>query len=443
MSSTLEKGLVRVGYVTEDIEEGHYEPCVLQMEDDGVRARVPVLHKTQPNEHADRWHRSQTFPESLIYSDNEGTVVLHDTRWRGTKDGMVGGSVEFDAEVTIFGQPQHWPVRKEVAEFRSRFDALEDFKFFPRVNTDWDHSAVGLTTTVEVSVGEQETWTFGGFTYFLDGTAPSTGIDGKSFSVETETWLRTTSENGATAQDHLTAQWPVRALISLVQGHGLYWREHMMQDPEFDHPAGRMEHEVHLGRTIRERQQPTPKHNPQPLFRYDDLGPDGMVKWLTLMDHETFARAIDPAAGMLTDRPTFLEVRVLLEVMALDAMGQFHHGDRTFHTLHPNLMKCLDRSGIDLSPLGTHEDVATAISNLNNEVKHANRDRPDGMALSLATDLLLALFRSQIFGVLDLPDALRVAFASNYRTVSAVTDFGKNNFGIVGSGREAKFGPTT
>lgn len=440
MAEAIKADDVRVGHVAAVDAQGEWEPCTLLFEQDGVFARVPVFNYQNPGRPSENWHHAREVPSSLLYADDRGVVVMHDSHWRGTRGGMAGSVLDFDAEVAIFGAPNTWPITPDVEEMSSRFDLLEYFKHFPRVSHERVKDQRGLHTTLEIRPAENVTWKHGDFEYFLDGEAPSGGVIGRTFSVESETWLRTKHQSGATAQDHLSAQWPIRALVTLSQGHGLYWREHKIGDPAFDDDRfGRMPKELRLAATTREAHQPVHVRNAQPLFNFDDLGEDGMRRWLDLLQDVTFRRAVDPAAESLTDQPRFSEVRIMLGAMALDAMGQFRHADGKRHGMHENLEPCLDKSGIDWSALGGNADIASAISALNNDVKHADRSRPDGLVMVLVARLLRTLFRAQLFDVLSVSEALSQRFASSYPTRSVVEAFDQNRVGIVGSGKHARF----
>ena len=137
------------------------------------------------------------------------------------------------SNVAVFGQPRELKAEYKVATLTSRIDGLEDFASFSSVESEIEQSEHGHRVTVVVESKDKVEFDHGAFRYTIRARTPWTSTQGQSFAANTEAVIETTSSEGATADDHLIAQWPIRALLIMANGKKLYWRGHHILDEQF------------------------------------------------------------------------------------------------------------------------------------------------------------------------------------------------------------------
>lgn len=442
MANTLGPGDVRVGHLLDGVDDGFPDQSATLTfnEKRGAELTVPYLWETEggPNPQylkARRWFdiNDGTLPETLIFQDDKGTVTLTDAHASGHSLGVAPvGRVRCQA--AIFNRPRTYQDEYLVHEFISTIDGLEEFaRFSPVTHSDEKTEAGRRRTTIVIDAAESVEWEASGFKYAIRSNVAWHGTPGRSFVIDDSSpFLSTTSDSGATLANHLEAQWAVRALLILVHGRPLAWRSHKIRDEEFPlwmmdgSDRGPYAVEVQMSNTVEQHRFPLPEANAFGLtpLRLNDLGADGMRKWIELYSDETFVHAVQPAVEVINGATRFLEPQLMMLAISLDRFGYFRFGDRKRRAMHEHILKCLDDANLDWPQIGSKTGIAKAISNMNNDLKHPDREAyPDTDALAGVTRLAEVIVRAQLFDLLGIENKLRERFLSYNDARNAVQIF--------------------
>lgn len=443
MANSLAPGEFRTGQLIDGFDGTPYQSCSLSYEERiGAVLSIPYLDGVEQFSQTEAWFKRQP-PESIMFHDNLGAVTLTGLRMR-SRAGSPYALGQLRADVAVFGQPRELKAEFCFETMASRIDGLEDFASFNSVTSDIERTENGHRVTVLVEANDRFTCEYGGFKYAIRASTPWTATDGQSFSARAQALIETESVNGATANEHLTAQWPLRALLIMAYGRRLFWREHQIVDDQF--PMWMLDGStrtpsacnVLLRRTINDAEQPEPVRSDVrlPMFHLHFLGEAGLRKWLELYADPLFRRAIEPVVEVINGASRFLEPQVLMTVLGLDAMGHYRDEGRARNVaLFRQIERCLRAAGVDFSSIGPVQGVAKAIANINNDLKHPDRDRrPDPVELSLVADLSIMAMRLQLFDLLDLPDDNRSQFESYGDVQHVISAFERNGLRIDDSG---------
>lgn len=433
----------RVGFLrVPEWPEGQVVACTIALGPRGPVAYLPHDEEAVWTTPVSEWHREKRVPSTLYFTDNFGKIVLLGTRWTQLSGSHRShGRVQLEASVTLMGEPAEEKRQVSVERVCSRFDGLVEFAGRRAVDLDRRTDENGRPTyVVTIAPDETTTWTYEGFEYSVRASSTWHALGDDDFSTESQAWVATSTSERATVEDHLREQRKVRSLVIFAQGRGLFWREHRVDDDLFTTAHGNQWVETFVRDLYRERALPAQKEQLFPLFRLESLDPAALERWLALHDDEALRRAIEPFADNLVERPAFVEIDVMTRAMSLDAFGHYWLGKPArSNSMYLNVEECIVRSGIDVSSLGSTRDVATAISNLNNDLKHPDRPRPDLVGLALADDLLGVLIRAQAFALLALPNVLRDQFTTSWAVAGVFSAFEANRLEVLGTGKDARF----
>lgn len=444
MANTLSPDHLRTGQLIDGLDGTPYQSCSLSYEHRvGPVLSIPYVEQAEQFSHIAQWFRSRP-PESIIFHDNLGAVTLTGLKvrsWAGSE--FVLGRLR--SNVAVFGQPRELKHEYKFATLISRIDGLDDFASFSSIASEVENTEHGHRVTVVVESKDKVAFDHGGFQYAIRATSPWTSTQGRSFAANAEAVLETTSPDGATADDHLKAQWPIRALLIMANGRKLYWRSHHILDEQFPlwmlDGSSRM-HEpctVLMRRTVQDHEQPEPSRADVslPLFRLVDLGETGLRKWLDLYQDPAFRRSIEPVVEVINGASHFLEPQILMTVLALDAMGYYRDQRRAGNiALSKQIERCLVAAGVDFSSIGPLLGIAKAIANTNNDLKHPDRQqRPDPIHMSLVAELSTAIMRLQLFDLLDLSAESRTRCATYGDIRQAIQGFEQTGLRIDATGK--------
>ena len=442
MSNNLDPGQVRAGLLIDGVDGTPYQPCTLTHEvGDGPLLAVPFVRGDPQFDAPHSWFRDMAKPPAtLLFQDADGPVTLTGLRWRGHRGDPVSVG-RLDARIAILAQPRQLQGEYRIRSVLSDIDGLHEFADFNSVSTDYEANEGRLRVHVVVEAKDKIEVEHGNFTLAIRATAPWSVIAGSHFTARANAAIESTSQSGATIDDHIVAQWPVRALLILAFGTSLRWRGHQLRDDQFplfmlSGDAREAEYVPLLyRRTLEDHQEPEPDRLAlvQHMFRLNDLGAEGLHRWLRLYSDPVFRRAVEPAVEVLNGATRFVEPRLTMAVFALEAMGHFlDENRRAREPMHRHIVRCLDAASLDLSALGTPSQVASALANINNDAKHADRPiRPDGVEMGLAASLAMIILRLQLFELLDLDIGLRDRFLRLNPVRHAIEAFELNSVGIV------------
>jgi hypothetical protein len=423
---------VRVGHIRAGSDSSWHACTITADARLGIGGQVPYRAGDPNFGDVAEWFRKQELPTSLLFSDHRGQVLFHHVRWAGTQgsDYQLG---TFRAAEVVLGTPRSFPDDYRYRELRSRIDGLDEVVRARTIEVDHAKEA----TVVRIVSAPSTSWDHGGFSYEISSITPWEHTSGESFTALTHAALTTSRDGGASGADHLSAQWPVRALLLLLHGRALAWRSHEIRDHQF--PFWMMSGEeleptwapIQLERTNRYLHLPLPADREVglPLLHLQQFGAVGMQRWLQLYDDDAFARAIDPGVEVLNGASSFMEIRLLMTALGLDAMGFFHDPARNpRQRIARQIQRCVTFSGLDWSDIGSPTAIGLFLADVNNELKHPDRDnRPDGRRLYLADRLAITLFRSQVAPLLQLDKESGGTFAFQNLLSNCLRDFQRND----------------
>ena len=100
-----------------------------------------------------------------------------------------------------------------------------------------------------------------------------------------------------------------------------------------------------------------------------------MQQWLDLYSDPLVRRAVEPVVEVINGATRFVEPRLLMTILGLDAMGHFRDPLREPGVpLRNQIERCLLGSALDVSALGSVQQVALAIAHVNNDIKQGLRE---------------------------------------------------------------------
>lgn len=442
MVNELTPGQTRSGILVDGQKETPHLACTLAYEK-GQGSLVVVPYVRQDDQYApvESWFRdSGSPPVTMLFYDPTGIVTLSGIRRRGDHRGAGVSVGRLDARLTIFGRPRELADEYRVRTLISNIDGLHEFAEFDSITSTHDRPDDRWRTTVTVHAKDELKVERSGFTFSIQATVPTT-TSAVEFTALADAVIETTTDESVSVDEHVVAQWPVRALLTLAFGVPLFWREHKLVDEQF--PTWMISGETHspmpvpllLRRTVSDHEQgKVPWQDLAPsLFRLKDLGADGLARWLDFYADPLFQRAVEPAVEVLNGGAgNFVEPRLTLTMFSLDALGHFLDEDRKPKVpLRKQIERCLTVPGVEWSRLGEPADLAQAMAHVSNDLKHPDRGRrPDGVELSLAADLGLVIFRLRIAHLLNLDQSLIRRFCALTPYINAIEAFERNGVTI-------------
>lgn len=439
MPNDLEPGDARSGMLIQGFENAEYITCAVQYNvGKPPLVTVPYVEGRPEFEGLPHAFRGGSLPKSALYSDHQGPLTFTSLRWRGTNHGNPVSEMRFDSDVTFLGEPRELLDDYRVEEFTSYIDGLEQATNFRTVNTNSNTRTDSEPLTVSIEEIAPLTWSNGQVTYAVGVATPWSGTSGQSFTARTRVYLQTTVRGGVTVAEHLQAQWPIRALLVLLHGTRLSWREHRIRDDQFplwmtNGPSSHREYvKVIPRRTVRDFEQPKPPFAAValPLLYFEQLGPERLARWIELYHDPDIARAVEPSVEVINGMSNFLEPQLMMAILGLDAFGYVKLGPQR-RDLWINIKACIDATGIDFSALGSNEVVAKALANTNNDLKHPDRRRrPDSIELGLAVDMAIAILRMQIFDLLHIEEDLARNARGSRDIEGAIQNFSRNGITV-------------
>lgn len=422
MPNTLSPGEVRVGQLfvagARD-EEPTQSAALIFDERHGATLLVPYVRGEPQFGATEKWFRSSSTPPCVVFADDKGVVTLLGVRWHA-QSGSTMATGRLVATVAIFGQPTHIKDEYKVTKFRSSIDGLSGFSDFCPVR--YEFPGPGEPVTLSFDEGELRNWRSAGFTYTLKPHVTQSGTEGRQFEAQSTASLVTSKARGASPREHLRAQWAIRDLLLLAHGQKLAWRSHHVVDDQFplltlDGKAhGAEPAETHFAGTVREHSWPKPSSTGLafPALSLRSIGTRGLKKWTDLYSNELFRRAVQPAAEVINGAASFLEPQMMMLASSLDYFGYFRFGDRGKRRMHESILKCLDDLALDWPEIGSRGGIASAITQLNNDLKHPDRERrPSSEELTCMVTLATVIARAQPLDLLHTNAETRRSFLSS------------------------------
>lgn len=444
ITERIDEAKVRVGQLFVDLEQLRplQTAALLLNPGDAPLILVPYMDHVPQFEDVARWFRSRNPPRSLLFVDTKGAVTLTGVRWQGTSSSGLHARGKMTADVAVMGVPSTMAPEFRVEQFMSRIDGLDEFAGFHPV--ELSEEALGRGDVhVAVDDSERVECRFGDFTYSINSAAPWESIGSRTFSVSSAPFIQTLSEAGARPEDHLAAHWAIRALLILLHGKPLAWREHKLCDRQFGSRPGSAEErgleyvDVIMSGTAGDFAASAPKPHSLsfPAATLTDLGAEGLRKWIELYADDNFRRAVDPAVEVINGATRFLEPQVMMLAISLDRFGAFRYGDRKRRALEIHILKCLRDCGLQWPSIGRPAAIANAIAKINNDLKHPDRNSyPEGAQLRCLRDLARLIVRAQVLDVCGTSTVLRDALLQSAESRDVIWLFNELHMRLDSSG---------
>jgi hypothetical protein len=142
------------------------------------------------------------------------------------------------------------------------------------------------------------------------------------------------------------------------------------------------------------------KVTPAHLIQYQELGPEGISRWIKL--REEFSRALDPAISSIYVENLITEVRLTQVAIGLEALGYLlflrDDGLSEGAANRKNIKQRLDRIAQDLDGIlpfvSSNPDWSQNIADAYNALKHVNRATPQAVDVANAWREGMLLFRA-------------------------------------------------
>ncbi|EYR62091.1 hypothetical protein N866_11975 [Actinotalea ferrariae CF5-4] len=401
----------------------------------GVSLLIPYVHGRPQFDQVRDWFRTASPPQSMLFADHDGVVTLLGVRLQGDA-GHTMATGRLTADSVIFAEPRTLKPEYRIRTLRSTLDGLEGFTHFHPVT--FDTPRPGEPTAITFDTSQTVTWRSAGFTYSLQANAVWSGTIGRQFEAQSVPVLSTSRSRGATPQEHLRAQWAVRDLLLLAHGRKLSWRSHHVLDDQFPLYLGGTAHGPHAAQTqfhttVEQHTAPEPSSIDLafPELNLKSAGAPALKRWTDRYADETFRRAVQPVAEVLNGAAKFLEPQLMMLASALDHFGYYRFNDQRRRPMHRSIKKCPDDLTIDWPTIGSRDGIARAIANLNNDLKHPDRERrPPIEELACVVELAKLIARAQPFDLIRADPAAQRAFLTSRDARRVIDMFDRSNLRI-------------
>ena len=166
------------------------------------------------------------------------------------------------------------------------------------------------------------------------------------------------------------------------------------------------------------------------------LTAESLARWASAsLEEEVFRSAVEPAVEAISMAGTFMETRIMMLASSLEGFGYCGLGPKRV-ALPDAIQWTLDCIGIDWVNVGTREGLAAFAANVNNDLKHPDREnRPASSQLYAAMRLMIMAAQGQLLHKMGVDDVVWENFreSPNVRRVREVFDL--NNIHVDGEGR--------
>lgn len=274
-----------------------------------------------------------------------------------------------------------------VATCRSRLDGLGAATSLSaaREDVEYDASNRFASWTIRLQSPDPIEWRSGDATMrVIAGWRVDHRSSVRRQVIDVDAALESEFASPASFSSHYAEQTKVQSLLTLLFGHGMFFREHTVQDDSITTKTGggrvvdRPHVELLSDRTLAQRTRPEPKRSQlqRPLLTLDDLGPAGLETWCERYDE--WERFIAPIVAMISRRDRLLEESVLSAAMSLEAAGVLldrQPGEKQLglsQTEKP-FYRCLAHLRVGWgSYIASDAGLARALARNYNTIKHAN-----------------------------------------------------------------------
>jgi len=344
----------------------------------------------------------------------------------------------------------------EIEQLHSRLDGLTIWGHSPAIThaVERDENGRSQSATYTLRGRELAQWNSGGLVASLSsswGTESVGDAQGDRTVLDDYIFLKTDAADGPVSfWEHFVEQRKIASLLVFAFGRAIGFREHRLRDSRFvarmnggavyDHPR----HQVVSRHSIRDRELPvlTREQLGRPMAYLPQIGSEGLAAWSEA--YERWRRFILPAAAVLGRQRPFVKDVVTSTSMAIEAAGgligpqageeQFWNG-RGRRPTYVSVYRCLKYLDLDLSDIGERVDIAAAIANNYNDVKHFDRgDFPDSDQTYLVSRLNRLIVRMVALSLTGRGDELMVPIRDSVDVLDVKQLFHANHMQVGAEG---------
>ncbi|WP_298178743.1 HEPN domain-containing protein [Saccharomonospora sp.] len=412
MANVIEEGTPRIGYIYDGMKDTPAIPAQLFKRNSRVYLEVPF---SPDSPEAAAWFASEPLmfpyaetnhrdlPSALDFLDSSGSIVLIGCHKAGTRHQLMSGigTGRIAVDYAILGA---YDARKysKINGFRSEIEGLGEWMEIKSTKTSFERDDtkrikainIQLKSPPEIKISRVLNLTIRPSFSYGSGDRPDETKVSERMLVETHT------QRAREWQEHLSLHIAIRDLVRVSSWRPLGFHAHQATSHKDSVTTidgsthGHTWHAVHSIRTLHHSDK-RKSGNVDYLFRYSNIGKQGMDRWVRL--HKEYSRAIDPLMSLLELRDASIETLVAQLGISLEALGFLvarHDGLSKEKAGRETFAQRLSRVSRDLPSLAPFnidkwiEDASKAY----NAVKHANRDLPDidFLAQSYWKSLLIA-----------------------------------------------------
>jgi hypothetical protein len=451
VKNELEAGSQRTGLLVDGLEGTPYVVATLSHDPAGkIGATVPFLPDGSPQfVSAREWFdlRGSRLPPNLLFEDERGAVSLYGASTHFSSIGTGISVGKFTAENIIFARTVNaLEDELKVQAFRSKIDGLTEWLGGRAISVESQSDTEGRLTRVNVSAQSPDD------IEWMQGEARMTLAVHWNWSgqreLKIEEYALLHSEfvgYKGTPEEHLTQHRVVRALLTILFGQAVYYREHWVKDEQFplrmlngrvaDVPWQRAYHQ----RTLEEHHKPAPPkpRTSQVIARFDQIGTAGLESWANIYTH--WRRPIDVLVALLERQGGFIEERVLSASMAIESAGHLIgpiDGEPAYLGRNVpfanQVFRCLRTIDFDVTAIAaSHADLAAAAASVYRRIKHPEHEMPDSLHSWLMSQVLTLVARLIIVKQVTAAEDLVEPFLNS--ASSALAEVFENNGQFVGT----------
>lgn len=321
-------------------------------------------------------------PSALLFYDSYGAVALVGCRYAGYHTNHRIGSGRVLVGAAVLGAPSTahakvMGVRSEVSGLRAWLgtSALTQTNKFDEKTGRFKSAEIKVVIPEAINVPDSE--------LVLRPAIKRTPREG-ALLIEDIVWVEHKTEEESSWRQHQMAMRAVRDLLAVSR-----WRDESLIPVS----VARTEDSIEGDTPESERQQwwreavdssaPEPKEDTrrlEHLILWEDLGPEGLARWIKLRDD--FARAVDPAVSSIYLEGVTLDVQLTQISISLEALGYLlfmgKDGKSESEARGIYFKLRLDRIIRAVPGLLPFVDATWSqrMADTYNSVKHANRDLP-------------------------------------------------------------------
>jgi hypothetical protein len=397
------------------VEDTPWVVGTLTLTERGVRVALPYIAHEDQFKTVSEWIEGKTPPENLSVHTNDLQMSLFGLRYGGDSQNLTHGTAQgfIDVEEALMRQRDgnlHDPLLVE--EVQSEIDGLIEWSRLSSVTSTFNSTGEGRTlrNTINYTLDGVEglSWKQGDATLTISNswqTRRSRGIQ-----IDDRGVLVSTFDEPRPFKDHLAEQRKLVALLSLIFGTTIAFRNHQIRDSRFAQKA--MDGTVHgfphveliSRQTVRDyaSEKPSDEDLRFPLIRMSDLTPETLKKWGE--SYESLARFLLPVVGLLRVRNLFVENAVINATMSLEAFGKdivtLVDGEKVTYwrnrpTTATYILRGIKTLSLPWESIAASEvGLARAIANNYNSIKHPDRgDFPDSFHTQILGQIATGIAR--------------------------------------------------